>query len=108
MSLFIHDLLIIVIAVVVTALIRFLPFWIFDRGDQPPAWVSFLGRVLPPAVMSVLLIYCIRNVDFVGGNHGLPEILSIAVAMGLHVWRRNTLLSICTSTILYMVLIHYL
>lgn len=105
MNLQTHDILIIVIAAVVTILIRFLPFWIFDHGDTPPKWVVFLGRVLPSAVMSVLLIYCVRNISFVFGNHGIPEIIGIAVAIGLHVWKRNTLLSICVSTILYMLIL---
>lgn len=106
MSLQLHDICILVAAAVVTILVRFLPFWIFDHGEQPPAWVSFLGRVLPPAVMSVLLIYCVRNINFTTGSHGIPEIVGIVVAMGLHIWKRNTLLSICVSTILYMIIIH--
>ena len=63
--------IIMVIAVmsIVTTLLRFLPFMIFDHGEQLPGWISYLGKVLPPAIMSMLLVYCLRNVDIVQGNH---------------------------------------
>ena len=100
--------IIMVIAVmsIVTILLRFLPFMIFDHGEQLPKWISYLGKVLPPAIMSMLLVYCLRNVDIVQGNHGLPELMCVGVAMLLHNWKRNTLLSIGVSTLLYMIVIH--
>ena len=100
--------IIMVIAVmsIVTMLLRFLPFMIFDHGEQLPKWISYLGKVLPPAIMSMLLVYCLRNVDIVQGNHGLPELMCVGVAMLLHNWKRNTLLSIGVSTLLYMIVIH--
>lgn len=105
MSDFTHDILIIVVAAAVTALVRFLPFWLFARKGEPPKWVTYLGKVLPPAVMSVLIIYCLRNVNFLGGSHGIPELLCLGVAIGLHAWKGNVLLSIGGSTVLYMVLV---
>ena len=97
---------IIAVMTVVTFITRALPFILFDRGETVPKWVSFLGDVLPPAIMSFLLVYCLKSVDLVNGaNHGIPEILSVAVAMGLHFWKRNTFLSIGVSTVLYMVLV---
>jgi branched-subunit amino acid transport protein AzlD len=101
----IYAICIILVMAAVTAIIRFLPFILFDKGTEPPAWVKYLGKVLPPAVMSMLLVYCVRSVNLTGGNHGIPEISCILVAMLLHVWKRNTLLSIGCSTILYMVLV---
>ena len=100
--------IIMVIAVmsIVTILLRFLPFMIFDHGEQLPKWISYLGKVLPPAIMSMLLVYCLRNVDIVQGNHGLPELMCVGVAMLLHNWKRNTLLSIAASTLLYMIMMH--
>ena len=100
--------IIMVIAVmsIVTILLRFLPFIIFDHGEQLPKWISYLGKALPPAIMSMLLVYCLRNVDIVQGNHGLPELMCVGVAMLLHNWKRNTLLSIGVSTLLYMIVIH--
>ena len=98
--------IIMVIAVmsIVTTLLRFLPFMIFDHGEQLPKWISYLGKVLPPAIMSMLLVYCLRNVDVVQGNHGLPELMCVGVAMLIHNWKRNTLLSIGVSTLLYMII----
>lgn len=100
--------IIMVIAVmsIVTTLLRFLPFIIFDHGEQLPKWISYLGKVLPPAIMSMLLVYCLRNVDIVQGNHGLPELMCVGVAMLIHNWKRNTLLSIGVSTLLYMIMMH--
>ena len=100
--------IIMVIAVmsIVTILLRFFPFIIFDHGEQLPKWISYLGKVLPPAIMSMLLVYCLRNVDIVQGNHGLPELMCVGVAMLLHNWKRNTLLSIAASTLLYMIMMH--
>ena len=89
---------------VVTMLLRFLPFILFDHGEQLPKWISYLGKVLPPAIMSMLLVYCLRNIKLVEGNHGLPELICVGVAMLMHFWKRNTLLSICVSTILYMII----
>lgn len=104
-STWMHAALIIAVMALVTAAIRFAPFLLFDHGQEPPKWICTLGELLPPACMSVLVIYCVRNVDLLGGNHGIPDFLCIAVAMGLHAWKRNTLLSICASTILYMILV---
>lgn len=89
----------------VTAFTRFAPFIFFGREKEPAKWIKYLGRLLPPALMSVLIIYCISSVDFIGGSHGIPELICIAVAMGLHAWKGNVLLSIGVSTVLYMVLV---
>lgn len=89
----------------VTALTRYAPFIFFGRGKEPAKWIKYLGKYLPPALMSLLIIYCLRNVNFAGGSHGIPEIICIAIAMGLHAWKGNVLLSIGVSTVLYMVLV---
>lgn len=98
-------LLTIIVMAVVTYGIRIIPFLLFGRGTNPPRWVSTLGNLLPPAIMSVLVIYCVRNVDVMSGSHGIPELVGIVIAMALHAWKRNTLLSICVSTIIYMILV---
>ena len=89
----------------VTFLTRLLPFLLFDRGGHPPKIVLYLGRVLPPAIIMMLIVYCLRNVSFTGGSHGIPELLCVAVAAGLHWWKGNNLLSIFSATVLYMVLV---
>lgn len=102
--------ILLVIAVVsgITILIRFAPFIIFDRGNTLPSWIEYLGKILPPAVMSVLLVYCLRGIDITSGNYGLPELISVAVVVLLHVWKRNTLLSIGVGTALYMIFVQVL
>ena len=97
--------MVIAVMATVTILLRFLPFILFDHGEQLPKWISYLGRVLPPAIMSMLLVYCVRNINLLKGNHGFPELICIAVAMLMHYWKRNTLASIGVSTLLYMVII---
>ena len=88
-----------------TQLTRWLPFWLFPEKKQPPAVVAYLGKVLPPAMMGLLVVYCLKNVSFFAGSHGIPEIAASAVVVGLHVWKRNTLLSIAVGTVLYMILV---
>ena len=89
----------------VTFLTRFMPFLLFGRTGNPPKIVLYLGRVLPPAVIMMLIIYCLRHVSFTSGSHGIPELLCVAVAAVLHWWKGNNLLSIFTATILYMFLV---
>ena len=96
---------IIAVAAVTTAATRFAPFLLFDRGGEPPKWIKYLGSVLPAALMSVLLVYCLKDVNVLTGSHGIPELIGIAAAVGLHIWRGNVLLSIGVSTVLYMVLV---
>lgn len=106
MNITINSILIIAVAAVVTIIIRALPFIIFDRGGKLPSWVEYLGKVLPPALMSLLLVYCVSGVDFTGGSHGIPELIGIAIAMVLHFKWRNTLVSIGVSTAIYLVLVN--
>ena len=98
---------IITIAMVVlgTMITRFLPFLIFPPGKEPPKYIQYVGKVLPAAVFGLLVIYCLRSVDLFSGNHGLPEALSIALVIALHVWKRQMLLSIAGGTICYMLLV---
>lgn len=88
-----------------TVLTRSLPFLIFPAGKETPEFIKYLGRVLPPAVFGMLVIYCLRNVDFLTGNHGAPELIAIAAVIALHVWKRQMLLSIAGGTVIYMLLI---
>ncbi len=89
----------------VTLLSRALPFLLFDRGGEPPRWVRYLGAVLPPAIMALLIVYCLRNVRFTAGSHGIPELACIALAALLHLKKGNVLLSIFGATVVYMVLV---
>lgn len=94
-------------AVLGTAVTRFLPFLLFPAGRPTPRYVQYLGRVLPPAALGLLVIYCLKDVDFLSGSHGLPELIAMAVVTALHFWRRNTLLSIAAGTLCYMALVQF-
>ncbi len=98
---------IITIGVVVlgTMLTRFLPFLVFPAGKPTPDYIKYLGRVLPAAVFGMLVVYCLKNVSFLTGSHGLPELIAIAVVVALHSWKRQMLLSIAGGTVCYMLLV---
>ena len=88
-----------------TMLTRFLPFLLFPAGKPTPKYIQYLGKVLPAAVFGLLIIYCLKNVSVFVGSHGLPELISIAVVIGLHLWKRQMLISIAVGTVCYMLLI---
>ena len=85
-----------------TILLRFLPFLVI-RKETPP-YIAYLGRVLPPAIIGMLVIYCLKDVNCTAAPFGLPELIASVCVVGLQVWRRNSLLSILAGTILYMFL----
>lgn len=100
-----HSILIIVIGCVVTAITRFLPFLIFRKNTKTPAIIDHLGKVLPFAIMGMLVVYCLKDVTLLSAPYGIPELLGCATVALLHVWKRNTLLSIGGGTVLYMILV---
>ncbi len=95
----------IAVMAIVTFLTRVLPFLLFDRGESPPKLVLYLGRVLPPAIIAMLVVYCLRGVSFAAPGGWVPQLLCVAVVAALHLWKHNNLLSIFGGTILYMVLV---
>ena len=101
----IHSLLLVAGMAGVTILLRFLPFLIFQKGTPRP--LLYLGKVLPYAVMAMLVVYCLKGVTPLSGSHGIPEAISVAAVAVLHKWRHNTLLSIVAGTVCYMLLIHF-
>ena len=88
----------------VTILLRVLPFWLFNQKTTP-AYISFLGKYLPYAVMGMLVVYCLKGTDLTAMPFGIPELLSVGIVAALHIWKRNTLLSILCGTVCYMVLV---
>ena len=88
-----------------TMITRFTPFLLFPESKEPPKVVSYLGSVLPPAMMGLLVVYCLKGVSLTSAPYGLPELISIAALVLLHKWRRNVLLSIGGATALNMVLV---
>ncbi len=94
-----------ILAVVLgTMVTRFLPFLIFPEGKEPPAYITYLGTVLPCAVIGLLVVYGLKDAFFTSWR-GLPELIAILFIVVLHKWKKNTLLSIAGGTILYMVLV---
>lgn len=100
-----QQLVTIALCALATMLTRFLPFLLFSSRHPTPKYVRYLGRALPPAIFGMLVVYCLKNVSIVSGSHGLPELIAIAVTVGLHLWKRQTLLSIAGGTIAHMLLI---
>ena len=103
-----HAWLAVVIASGVTALLRFLPFLIFGRGRQTPSIIVYLGQVLPYAIVGMLVIYCLKDVNPLAAPFGIPELIGCAIVAGLHIWKRNTLLSIGAGTVCYMLMVQFL
>lgn len=103
-----QQLITIAMIVLGTALTRYLPFMLFPAGKQTPPYVRYLGKVLPSAVFGLLVIYCLRNVNVLGGTYGIPELLAITLVIVLHLWKRQMLLSIAVGTIFYMILVQTL
>ena len=89
----------------VTAITRFLPFLLFPAGKQKPRIILYLSQVLPTAVIGMLVIYVLKDVSFASMSNFLPELIAIAVVIGLHVWKKQPLLSIGGGTICYMLLV---
>ncbi|MGN0978820.1 MAG: branched-chain amino acid transporter permease [Candidatus Avoscillospira sp.] len=100
-----HTIGLIAVMSLVTMALRFLPFLLFGGSKKVPAFVSYLGRVLPYAIMGMLVVYCLKDVSLVQAPHGLPELLAVLAVVGLHLWKRNALLSIGAGTVLYMLLV---
>lgn len=94
----------ILVVVAGTMLTRFLPFLIFPEGKTPPKYITYLGTVLPYAVIGLLVVYCLKDAVF-STFHGLQELIAIVFIFVLHKWKKNTLLSIAGGTVLYMALV---
>ena len=100
-----HDVLLIVVAVLVTMATRFLPFLIFGENRKTPPIIEYLGKVLPFAIMGMLVVYCLKDISVMSFPYGLPELIACAAVVVLHVWKRNSLLSIGGGTVCYMLLV---
>lgn len=94
----------IIVVVLGTMTTRFLPFLIFPEGKRPPKYITYLGTVLPYAVIGLLVVYCLKDALWTS-FHGMPELIAILFIIILHKWKKNTLLSIGAGTVLYMVLV---
>ena len=102
-----HTFYAIAVMAVITALLRFLPFLIFKGKASTPAIVEKLGRLLPSAVIAMLVVYCMKDVHFSGAAGYLPVLIASLLVGVLHIWKRNTLLSVISGTVCYMLLVQF-
>lgn len=102
-----HAALIVLVGALVTAATRFLPFLIFGSSRKTPDIIVYLGKVLPYAIMGMLVVYCLKDASFLQYPYGIPEILGCLIVAGLHIWKRNSLLSIGVGTVAYMLLVQF-
>lgn len=99
---------IVAVAALVTAALRFLPFLIFRENRKTPAIIEYLGKVLPYAIMGMLVIYCLKDVSLSEAQGWVPQLIGCAIVVWLHIWKRNTLLSIGVGTVCYMLLVQFI
>ena len=90
-----------------TIITRALPFVFFPNAQSAPRYITYLGKMIPAAAISLLVVYCLRYIDLTVAPRGIPEFVAIAVVAGLHIWRNNTLLSIAVGTVVYMALVQF-
>ncbi len=95
----------ILVIAVVTAALRFLPFIVFSGDKKTPEAVLYLGKVLPFAIMAMLVVYCLKSVSLLSYPFGLPELIGVVIVALLHIWKRSSLLSIAGGTVCYMLFI---
>ena len=100
-----HAVLMIAVIALVTAALRFLPFWIFGEKRKTPSLVTYLGQVLPFAIMGMLVVYSLKDTSVLTPPYGIPELIGCGVVALLHIWKRNSLLSIGVGTVVYMLLV---
>ena len=100
-----HGILIVAVISLVTIGLRFLPFLIFNGKGSTPEFVTYLGRILPYAIMGMLVVYCLKGISITAAPYGLPEFIACVAVVLLHLWKRNTLISIVGGTVCYMFLV---
>ena len=89
----------------VTILLRFLPFLIFGGRAKTPEFIEYLGKVLPYAIMGMLVVYCLKGTSFNTVTNWLPACVGVVLTAVIQIWKRNTIYSILVGTVVYMVLI---
>jgi branched-subunit amino acid transport protein AzlD len=104
-----HLIFMVAIMAVVSYLLRLFPFVIFAKSDKVPARVEYLGRVISPAAIAMLVVYCFKDIEFCADAwYGLPSIAASILVIILHSIWKNPLLSICAGTICYMLIIQHI
>ena len=99
-----HSIQIFAVVTICTVLTRVIPFAVFGGKREMPESIKKLGKVLPPAIMAILVVYCLKSINLFAGSHGIPELTAALVVVVLYLWKKNVLLSIAAGTICYMIL----
>ena len=102
---YMHSILIVAVVAIVTIALRFLPFFIFGGKRKTPEVILYLGKVLPYAIMGMLVIYCLRSIPTGSIKAGAVQLIACVTVVLLHLWKRNTLISIIGGTAVYMILV---
>jgi len=100
-----HTWAIVAVIALVTAMLRFLPFAIFRDSRKTPKIIEKLSKILPSAIMGMLVVYCFKEISFTSASGFLPMLIAGAVVCVLYIWKRNTLLSIICGTLCHMILV---
>ena len=95
------------VIILATVIMRFLPFVLFPDNKPTPKFIHYLGVVLPGAGFGLLMVYALKGVNVLEGSHGIPELIAIAVTAGVHLWKKQMLISISAGTICYMLLVQF-
>jgi branched-subunit amino acid transport protein AzlD len=91
-----------------TLLTRALPFLLFPENKPIPKYIKYLADILPFTIIGMLVVYCLKDISLLRSPYALPEVISILVIVLLHLWKKNTLLSIGGGALLYMFLVQFL
>ncbi len=102
-----QSLITVFVIALITVLTRVLPFLLFPQNKETPKYILYLGRVLPCAIIGMLIIYCLKSISLISAPFGAPELIAVAAVILLHKWKHSTLLSIGAGTVLYMILIQF-
>ena len=100
-----HAVMIILVMGLVTLATRLVPVWIFGRKERIPDYIVYLGKVVPYTAMGLLIVYCLKDVSILEAPHALPELIALTVVSGSYLWKRNTIFSVVTGTVVYMLLV---
>ncbi|QUH19567.1 branched-chain amino acid transporter permease [Alkaliphilus sp. B6464] len=103
-----YTLIAILVIGIVTFAIRIAPFILFGKDKATPKYIEYIGNYLPPAVIAMLIIYCLRNVNISAFPFGIPEVIGVITVAILHIWKRNNLISIIGGTAIYMIAIQFI
>ncbi|MCR5795210.1 MAG: AzlD domain-containing protein [Solobacterium sp.] len=100
-----HAVIIILVMGAATLATRIVPVLIFGRNEKVPDLILYLGRVVPYTAMGLLIVYCLKDVSVLEGSHAVPELIALAAVTLSYLWKRNTIFSVVTGTVLYMFLV---